>query len=317
MTDRCASRVSSDSTNSFSSAVPDLPSLSNPLNLYHDPNPMTTSIYGNLDRDQRLGEETPGSGVGNLNSQRLSSQRHYSLESFEFPDMSASISAPATQPTSPVDGHFPSLDQVTGANAIRKAANAAPGTTSAVAQTSLQRQDTIDFPTNSMSRSTTSDSFDAFSLLDEVEFPAPPEDLMAPPPCPSGLYGSLMTAQHHGGAAGNLVNAAFGGMLPRGGVGGGVGGGRGDRGTIGGSSGAGLRNVSPMTTQNSASTANGVKSDSISLASNASAEGRPCLLEVNRVTLSDMDLFSGVWVSADDAEEEIEGVPDELQFAGR
>ena len=89
-----------------------------------------------------------------------------------------------------------------------------------------------------------------------------------------------------------------------------------------------------MVTQrnNTSLTANGVKSDTVSLASNVSGfsgvsgvsglsgisgvEGGLCLLEVNQVTLSDMDLFSGVWACAEEVEEG-EKVPDEMRFSGR
>ena len=175
-----------------------------------------------------------------------------------------------------------------------------------------------------MSRSTTADSFDAFSLLDEVEFASPPPsevDLPPHPPCPSGLYGSLLTSQHPSVTGGNLVNAAFGGML---------GSGRTDRPIMGGS---GFR-VSPLTTtmmphqqqqqqqqQQRWSTTSfhpSTAPDSVSLASNLSAgDSRLCLLEVNRVTLSDMDLFSGVWVAAEQAEEDEVEIMEELRFEGR
>ena len=320
--DRSSSRVStiSDSTtNSFSSAALDLPSLSNPLNLYQDSNPMTTGIYGSLEsqesRDQRQVEEAFQIGTRGLDAVQKLGQRKLSSESFEFPDLS-SVSAPNTQPTSPIDDQFGrasfrTIREDAGVNnPVQNATAGSSGaaTSSSNHKASLQRQDTIDFPTpSSLSRSTTSESFDAFSLLDEIEFTAPAEDVPPPPPCPSGLYGSLLSAQHHGGSS-NLVNTAFGGMLRTGGRGG-------DR-PLG--SGVGLRNFSPMPAQRSASTANGVKSDSVSMASTVSgAEGWPCLLEVNRVTLSDMDLFSGVWVSEEEAEEELKGVPDEMQFSGR
>ena len=194
---------------------------------------MTTSIYGSLERDLRHGDQDPHRGdlsqedsfqIGSRGIEGVQNQRKYSLESFDFPD-SSSISAPNTQPTSPVDGKFErerSFRPIQEEGATKNGLSLTQNAPYSNQQTGLQRQDvSIDFPSpKSLSRSTTSDSFDTFSLLDEVEFPVPTDDLPPPPPCPSGLYGSLLTtSQHHGGAS-NLVNAALGGMLRGGSVGG-------------------------------------------------------------------------------------------------
>ena len=292
---------------------------------------MTSSIYGSLERDHRddalqKNQEGFGGGGGGGARERLGQSQH-SLDLFDFPDVSTTSS---TQPASPVDSvprnrtFRPIRENDDGVAASAAGGGGGGGGGGGVSSGNGVARDRqfrfpdadIDFPTtvSSLSRSTTSDSFDAFSLLDEVEFPPPNEDAPPPPPCPSGLYGSLMTSQHHGGAN-NLVNAAFGGF-----IGGGVG--KADRpfGVVG-------SRASPSSITQKVAAGGGGKStaaaaaDSISLVSNLSAvssEGRPCLLEVNRVTLADMDLFSGVWVSAEEAEDEegSEAIPEELRFEG-